>query len=317
MPDLPAQANNKLILGLDFGGTKLAAGIVDLISSRITDVGLVKTRPKAGAFGTVTDMTELAKKLEDIDSIDGVGVCFGGLVHQGRILRSMHIDGWEDIQLSDHLASHFGQIEIHIANDANVVGLGEWRFGAGRGTSSMIYITVSTGIGSGIILDGELFEGVTGMAGEIGHMKVLPGGPLCSCGCHGCLEAVAAGPAIVRDALESLRTRPAIPSQIPEKSDLTVEDIARFMEQGDELANYVLKKAGRYLGIGIANAINLLDVERVVIGGGVPQVGGVWLEAVMETAQAEMIPQRTAIDIKMAELGKYGGVWGAAALFLE
>jgi glucokinase len=315
MPDLQAEADKRRVLGLDFGGTTLAAGIVDLVSPRLVDAGLVGTRPKAGAPGAVADMTKLAKKLKGVDSIDDIGVCFGGHVYRGRILRSMHIEGWEDLQLGDHLASHFGPKEIRIANDANAVALGEWRFGAGRGTSSTIYVTVSTGIGGGLILGGELYDGVIGMAGEIGHMKVLPDGPLCTCGCYGCLEAVAAGPAIVKKALESRQTRPDIPSRIPQKNDLAVKEVAWLAEQGDELAKHVLREAGHYLGIGIANTINLLDVERVVIGGGVSRAGGVWWEAVSETTQVEIMPQRSAVDIRLAELSKFGGVWGAAALF--
>jgi glucokinase len=317
MPDWQAETDKRLVLGLDFGGTKLAAGIVDLVSARLIEAGLVGTRPKAGASGAAADMTELAKKLTDVDSIDDIGVSFGGHVRQGRILRSLHIEGWEEFRLGDHLASHFGPKEIRIANDANAVALGEWRFGAGRGANSMLYVTVSTGIGGGLILDGKLHEGAIGMAGEVGHMKVLPGGPLCTCGCYGCLEAVAAGPAIVKKALESGQTRPDIPGHLSKESDLTVKDIAGLAEQGDELAKHVLQEAGRYLGIGIANTINLLDVERVVIGGGVSRAGGVWWEAVTETARAEMMPQRTVVDIRPAELRKYGGVWGAAALFWD
>jgi glucokinase len=313
---LKAKTDQMLVLGLDFGGTKLAAGVVDLVSARLIDAGIVPTRTNAGASGAVADINSLASKLDGVDLIAGIGVSFGGHVHQGVIQRSLHIQGWEDFQLGEHITNHFGSIEMRIANDANVVALGEWRFGAGLGANSMIYITVSTGIGGGIILNGKLYHGSTGMVGEIGHMKVQPAGPTCACGRHGCLEAVAAGPAIVRNALEARRTHPEIRSQIPQRGELTVKDIVLLANKGDELAIQVLEQAGRDLGLGIANAINLLDPERVVIGGGVSRAGEVWWDAVTETAQTEMISQPNAVDIRLAELGQYGGVWGAAALFM-
>jgi glucokinase len=261
-------------------------------------------------------MVALAEKLNRVEIIEGIGVCFGGHVQHGVILRSLHIKGWEEFPLSDHLVLHFGQKDVRIANDANTTALAEWRYGAGRGTKSLIYITISTGIGGGVILDGELYQGATGMAGEIGHMKVMPDGPLCPCGRDGCLEAVAAGPAIVRSFMEKQRNHQQMPSNLPETGKLNVEDISRLATKGDELAQQVLSEAGHYLGIGIANLVNLLDPERVVIGGGISQAGGIWWEAVKETAQAECLTERAGIDVRVAELGQYGGVLGAAALFI-
>jgi glucokinase len=313
---LTVKADGQQILGLDFGGTKLAAGVVDLLTGRMIDSGTAPTRPDGGASGAISDLAAMAGKLDGIEMIDGIGVCFGGHVQQGMIQRSLHIMGWENFPLSEHLVSHFGQKDVQIANDANAIALGEWRFGAGRGSCTMIYTTVSTGIGGGIILDRQLYQGATGMAGEIGHMKVMPGGPLCTCGQKGCLEAVAAGPAIVRNAQGKRRAHPLTSSNLPEAGELSVEDIAHFAEGGDELAKQVLHEAGHYLGIGIANMINLLDPERVVIGGGVSRAGDIWWEAVTETVKNDILPRSASVDIRLAELDQYGGVWGAAALFM-
>lgn len=316
MPGLAAEESRKLILGLDFGGTKLAAGLVKLDSGRLKESGMIPSRPAEGASGAVKDMIALASRLAGIEQIEGIGVCFGGHVHGGVIQRSLHISGWQGFPLEDQLTGTFGAQEVRIANDANANALGEWRFGAGRGVRSMIYITVSTGIGGGIILGERLYTGQTGMAGEIGHTKVMPDGPLCSCGRHGCLEAVAAGPAIVSQARNLIDEHRGELSKLAEGSKLTTKEIARLAREGDKLARQLMLQAGHYLGIGIANVVNLLDIELVVVGGGVSLAGGAWWQAVKDTVQAEIMPQRGPVQLRRAELTPYGGVWGAAALFV-
>ena len=198
-------AKRRLVLGLDLGGTKLAAGLVDLAATRLIDAAQTPTRRASGAAVTLVDMLDLVERLQAVDQITGVGVSFGGHVRDNQILRSLHVRGWSDFPLLEELRSRFAGCDVNIANDANAMAMGEWKFGAGRGASSLLYLTVSTGIGGGIILDGQLVEGHSGMAGEIGHTKVVPDGPLCTCGGHGCLEALAAGPAVVRHAQTLLR----------------------------------------------------------------------------------------------------------------
>jgi glucokinase len=307
-------ARHTLVLGLDFGGTKLAAGVVDLMAPRLVDATQTPTRSVSSASDGLADMLDLVGRLQDVDKIVGVGVSFGGHVRDNQVLRSLHVGGWTDFPLLEVLRDRFGDREVRIANDANAMAMGEWKFGAGRGANSLLYLTVSTGIGGGIILDGQLVEGHSGMAGEIGHTKVLPDGPLCTCGGHGCLEALAAGPAVVRHAQALLADQPGVASLLRDNSHLSSKIIADCANQGDELAVSVLVTAGQYLGFGIANALNLLDVERVVIGGGVSRAGPVWWDTVLQTIYSNVLPWLGPVDVRRSEFGGHEGIWGAAAL---
>jgi glucokinase len=307
-------AKRNLVLGLDFGGTKLAAGVVDLTAKQMIDAAQTPTCSGSSAADGLVDMLDLVERLQDVDKVTGVGVSFGGHVRHNKILRSLHVRGWSDFPLLEALRDRFGDCEVRIANDANAMAMAEWKFGAGRGANSLLYLTVSTGIGGGIILDSQLVEGRSGMAGEIGHTKVVLDGPLCTCGGRGCLEALAAGPAIVRHAQALLAAQPSVASLLSDHSRLSSKIIADCANQGDELAISVLVTAGQHLGVGIANALNLLDVERVVIGGGVSRAGPVWWDSVLQTIRSNVLPWPSLVDVRRSEFGVHEGIWGAAAL---
>ena len=304
----------KLALGLDFGGTKLAAGVVDLDRRRLIDA--VQTQAPAATGGEVMcqTMIALAMRLEGIANIGSIGVSFGGHVRRNRILRSVQVPGWSDYPLAEALLNHFGTIPCRITNDGNAMALGEWRFGAGQGVDSMLYILVGTGIGSGLVLDGQLHEGSGGMAGELGHVVAIPDGPLCPCGNRGCLEAVAAGPAIARQAATALAQNPDSSSALRRQTPLTAKIVAELAQQGDALAVKVLTQAATHLGLAVGSAVNLVDVERVVIGGGVSRSGELWWQTLTQAAQAALIPWRASLDIRRSALGQYEGVWAAVAL---
>jgi glucokinase len=304
----------ELALGLDIGGTKLAAGVVDLTEKRLIDAGSTDTPASAGSDVICDTILSLADQLDSIDKIDRIGVSFGGHVRQSRILRSVQVAGWSDYPLEATLLNHFGKMPCRIANDGNAMALGEWHFGAGRGSDSMLYILVGTGIGSGIVIGGQLLEGSSGMAGEFGHYVALPGGPLCPCGKQGCLEAVAAGPAIVREAGEMLSSQSNMQSALRGKSPLTAKLIAESARQSDTIAVEVITKAAFHLGTALGSAVNLLDVERVVIGGGVSRSGDLWWDTLTEAARAAILPWRSDLDIRRSELGEYEGVWAAVSL---
>jgi glucokinase len=304
----------RLALGLDFGGTKLAAGIVDLATERLVAAGQTDTPENAGGEVACQTMIDLAMTLAGGDRIDRIGVSFGGHVRQNRILRSVQVAGWVDFPLAQRLAGHFGALPCRIANDGNAMALGEWRFGAGQGADSLLYILVGTGIGSGLVWGGQLYEGSSGLAGEFGHVVAVPDGPLCPCGKRGCLEAVAAGPAIARQAAEALAGPAAVRSALPERTPLTAKIVAELADQGDELARAILSQAARQVGLAVGNAVNLIDVERVVIGGGVSRSGELWWQALRRAAHETIIPWRDQIDIRCSELGEFEGVWAAVAL---
>ena len=305
----------KVVLGLDFGGTKLAAGTIDLEQETLLDAKQMPTRVNFGAEGAVADMIAMARELVGIERIEAIGVSFGGHVLSNRVLRSLHVAGWSDFPLEERLAEQFGVSTVRIANDANAVALGEWRYGSGQGAHSMLYITVSTGIGGGVVVDGGLLEGVNGMAGEIGHMKMVPNGPRCSCGFYGCLESVAAGPAIVNYTQAAMVAQPTLQTSLRTAETLTTKFIAARAECGDVLAKQAMERSGHFVGLAIANSVNLVDVERVVIGGGISRSGSVWWEVLRNTIESNTLPWNRSVDVQRSKLGSYEGVWGACALF--
>lgn len=304
-----------LVLGLDFGGTKLAAGLIDVDSATLLGTGQCSTRPEEGPDYALSAMLDLATSLEGVDRASSVGISFGGHVRDQRILRSLHVDGWADYPLQQRVHAHFGQKSVAIENDATATALAEWRFGAGRGAHSMLYVTVSTGVGAGLVVDGKIVAGDNRLAGEIGHTKLMvTGGPVCSCGQRGCVEALASGPAIVETVRARLEQSPERYSRLRGVSDISARTVAQLARDGDRLASTVLGHAARYCGIAIANAVNLLDVDRVVVGGGVSRSGNLWWNALERSVESAVLPWRPPVQLRSAELGPYEGVWGAAAI---
>jgi glucokinase len=305
----------RFALGLDFGGTKLAAGVVHLETSRIVDSAFRSTRADAGAEGALADIIEMANRLQDITQIDCIGVCFGGHVVNNQIVKSLHVAGWDHFPIHERLQAVYGNVPVYLANDANAIALGEFRYGAGRGSRSMLFVTVSTGVGGGIILDGKLWEGAHGMSGEIGHTKaVAEGGQRCTCGRYGCVETISSGPAMVRRARALLSDQPELTSKLRQYPDFTAYDLDQLAAGGDPVAQQVIREGARYLGTAIGNAVNILDVDCVVIGGGVSRAGEIWWDALRGAAAETVMPQRPAVPLRPSTLAKDEGIWGAAAL---
>ena len=259
-----------------------------------------------------------------------IGVSFGGPVDatRGLVRLSHHVPGWEEVPLRDQLQAEFG-VPAAVDNDANVAALGEWRFGAGQGAESLLYVTISTGIGGGWVLGGRIWGGADGMAGEIGHMMVRPGGALCDCGRRGCLEAEACGRAIAAKARARLLDEGRTSAQPPRGTNdesanllalaggraeaVTAQIVAQAAEAGDTLAQAILDDAARMLGLGLSAAISLMNPERVVLGGGVTKSGERWWQIVRATTRDHVLPQ-ARVDIVPAALGDDAPLWGAAAL---
>jgi len=266
-------------------------------------------------------IAELARGLlrEISQSPAAVGVSFGGPVDAatGRVITCHHLPGWDDVPLREWVEEAFNA-PAAVENDANAGALGEWRFGAGRGCDDLLYITVSTGIGGGLILDGRLRHGLNSLAGEIGHMIVEPGGPVCTCGRRGCLEALAAGPAIARRARELLKAEPQRGQVLRrlaggDLESITSKMVSQAAAAGDEVAQQALDEAARALGLGIANAATLLNPKLVVLGGGVIKAGERFLSVVRTVAQKQAL-QGIEVRIVEAALGDDAPLWGAIAL---
>jgi len=313
--------SNPILLALDYGGTKLSATIVGIGEHQWRAREQHISPPVKDARYEQEMMLVLARRLLGDHKPIAIGVSFGGPVDaaRGRVILSHHVAGWEDTPLRDQLQAAFGA-PVSVDNDANVAALGEYKSGAGQGCASLLYVTVSTGVGSGWVIGGKIYNGADGMAGEIGHTIADPQGPLCICGRRGCVEAMACGRAIAREARARLIAEPDTGARLRalvgnDLNAVTGERVARAAAppDGDELARAVLDNAARALGFGIGTAITLMNPERVVIGGGVSKSGERWWSQVRAAARANTLPQMR-VDIIPAALSDDAPLWGAAAL---
>ena len=301
------------ILGFDFGGTKLAAGIVDSDSGAVL-ASMRAPTPAGGAEAGMERMIELGQKLcaKHPEPISAVGVSFGGPVESdGRTVRlSMHIPGWESFPLAARCEQAFA-VPARIANDADAAALAEYRFGAGHGCTHMLYMTVSTGIGGGVIINGSLHRGEHAWAGEVGHMILKPDGPACACGGNGCLESLSSGLSIARDA------RAQVPASLRDRdpATITARDVVTAAQSGDADARRIWEHAVGWLGIGISSACNLINPGIVVLGGGLTGAGE-FLFAPLRDIMAYRVLGK-AVQLKSAALGDVVGIIGGAALCID
>lgn len=319
---------DKVILALDFGGTKLTAAIISL-SAATKDasspwLGIRRVFSPLGSDAEYDrkTMIKLGRELLDGMQPSAVGISFGGPVDfpSGTVRLSHHVPGWENVPLGEQFASAF-DAPVAVDNDANVAALGEHRYGAGRGTADMLYITVSTGVGGGWVLGGRPWRGHEGMAGEIGHIVVDWNGPPCLCGKRGCVERLASGPYMAGDAEALLQAWPERgqvlrTSWSGEPGTLGGKQLAEAAEAGDDIALEVVLCGARALGVGIGNAANLINPQLVVLGGGVTKSGELWWSAVRQAARETMLPE-VHCEIVAAALGDDAPLWGAVAIALE
>jgi len=231
----------------------------------------------------------------------------------GFIFDAPNIPGWKDFPLGENLSKEFS-IPIYVGNDANLAALGEWSFGCGAGHHDLIYLTISTGIGGGIICNDQLVEGSNGLAAELGHIIVLPDGPICSCGKQGHLEAISSGPAIVNYVHQMLLQGEK--SFLFGSKDLTAFDVASAARKGDQLAIRAFSRAGTYLGQALASFIHIFNPSLIIIGGGVSQSGPLLFEPMQRELQADIMDPSymKGLQIVPAALGDDSGLLGALAL---
>jgi glucokinase len=308
-----------LILALDFGGTKLSAAVLERGQKRWRALERAPSRPHATAEDDLSLCSHLAAEVLAGARPAAVGVSFGGPVEavRGVVRLSDHVLGWEDYPLKDHLGDHFGA-GVSVDNDANTAALGEFTYGAGRGCDSLLYVTVSTGVGGGWVLGGRVWRGHDGMAGEIGHTLADANGPRCYCGKRGCVERLASGPYLAAHARELLGTQPEAGEKLRalvggDVEAVTAKHVAETAARGDALAREVLERAAWALGVGLGNAANLMNPERVVLGGGVTKSGERYWRVVREVARATARSQ-IRLEIVPAALEDDAPLWGAVAL---
>lgn len=315
-----------LAVGVDVGGTKIAAGVIDA-GARILSRYSARShagRPPHQVVAAIVEATGavLAGAGLSRAEVAGVGVGFAGHVNgpQGRVLTSSNLPAWDDHPLVELLRERLG-VRVILENDANCAAWAEYRFGAGKGSRHMCYVTFSTGCGLGIVIDGKLYRGATGTAGEIGHTVVDPDGPLCSCGKRGCVMSYACGIAISRMACERLaRGEPTLLRDLcGEKPEhVSGEALAVAARQGDRVAREILAIAGRYFGIGLSTIVQVLNPDRIVVGGGLARIGALIMDPAVQSLNACIHPVLIdSAEIVSSALGEDGGLIGAGALVWE
>lgn len=313
----------KWIIGVDLGGTTTKLAFVSLYGEILQKWEIPTDISDKGKYITVNIAKAIDAKLEELGEpksrILGIGMGAPGPVNfvNGSIYEAVNL-GWQDYPLKDLLEVETS-LPAFIDNDANIAALGEMWKGAGNGAKDLVCVTLGTGVGGGIIANGALVHGISGAAGEIGHITVVPeNGALCNCGKEGCLETVASATGIVRLAEEALAQFTGT-SMLHDKrgnnGKLSSKDIFDCAKAGDHLAKEIIQKVSRYLGLGLANIANALNPEKIIIGGGVSQAGGQLLNPVREWFKQYTFPRvRESTEIDIATLGNDAGVIGAAWL---
>jgi glucokinase len=305
------------LIAVDLGGTNMRVALFDGENPAPSQVNRVPTQAKQGPDVVIAQMIEAIEEISHGDAAKlriGVGAPGPLDPHTGVVLEAPNLPGWVDIPLQARLHDHFGCL-VAIGNDANVAALGEWRHGAGRGTQNLIYLTISTGIGGGVICDGHLLLGAHGIAAELGHITVQPGGPVCGCGQRGHLEAVASGPAIARRA-QTLLDGGAASSLADHSGELTAAVVGGAAQSGDPLARQVFDEAAGYLGQAMANFAHFFNPEIFILGGGVSQVGPLLFDPARAALERQIMHPSYLSDLRIepAALGDDAGLIGAMTL---
>jgi glucokinase len=310
------------VLGVDIGGTKVAVGIVDL-DGKILAQGrrpMIANGTAEAALDAVIGAIDSIISVEP-GSIASIGICAPGPLDpkSGIVLNPPNIRCWRNFPLAAEISAKY-KIPVKVDNDANAAALAETRWGAARGFRYVFYATLGTGIGTGIVLDGAIYHGKTGSAGEGGHVSIDYRGPLCACGKRGCIEILAAGPAISKRAQAKLEAEPARPSTIRELaqgnvSAVTSEVVGRAHASGDAVASEILLETAQLLTIWLGNIVDLLDPDVIVMGGGVAAMLHPFFGDISRMLPSWCVnPRASEIPLLIAYYGADAGIAGGAAL---
>ena len=300
-------------IGIELCGPKLRAATVD-------NEGVIRER-REEPLDKNDLIAQIARVVNDLrtvsNEIGSVGIAIPGLVNRqtDKIVASNYLPASVRENLHEEAMKATG-LRVELENDANAQAYGEYKIGAGRGSKNLFYITIGEGIGGAIILDGKLWTGASGLAGEVGHITIDTEGAQCECGNTGCLETVASAPNIVRRANERLyRDSTSSLSKLAMNKDFTADDLAREAKDGDDFSLMMIERTGKYIGTGVASIINLLNIERIVLGGGVMQAGELILNPIIQEAKRRAFqPCFETTQIVAAALGEDAATIGAAML---
>ena len=312
-------AKERYTAGVDLGGTKIFS-LVTLPDGREAGSDYRPTLADEGPQAVIDRIVDsvrasLAAAGATEADLEGVGMAAPGTVdrREGVVGDSPNLPGWHAVPVARTLEDAL-RVPVTLENDANAAALGEHMFGAGRGFRHMVFITVSSGVGGGIILDGRLYRGATGAAGEVGHMVLDEEGPLCGCGRRGCLEALSSGTAIAARAaaLAAEGESPVLARMARESPPLTAEDVERAALEGDAVARRVIEDAGSYLGLGLVNLVHVVNPHGIVIGGGVSRMGDLILEPARQVVRRRCFRlSQEGLQIVPGALGDRAGALGA------
>ncbi|MBV7272531.1 ROK family protein [Clostridiaceae bacterium UIB06] len=305
------------VIGVDLGGTKISTALAEL-NGNILSENTIPTNAKYGEEAVLSRIIYAIERIlevtgKKVDEIKAIGIGSPGPLDskKGVIIETPNIP-FKNFQLVRPIEDRF-EIPTYLENDANAAAIGEFMFGAGKNTRNMVYITVSTGIGAGAIVEGRIYRGNTCNALELGHSTILPDGPRCNCGNYGCLEVLSSGTAIARVANEHLKA--GADSSLKNYEVVTSYEVFQEAKKGDKLSLDVLNKCLQYLGIGIANIITIMDPEVVVLGGGVSLAGDIVFDRVNKVVGERCFKVlRENCRVVPAALGKQSGVVGSVAL---
>ena len=320
----------RYVLGVDLGGTKISVGALTTDGGREISLHSTPTLAEEGADAVVERIAQLIERAiaETMNALGitrsafvGVGIGSPGPLDRaaGLVITTPNL-GWHDFPLRDRVAAAV-RLPATLDNDANCATLGEWWLGAAKGGRNVVGLTIGTGIGGGLILDGKLYHGSSDAAGEIGHTSIDSTGRRCKCGNYGCLEAYASGPAIAERAREKLAGgEPSLMATMAggDAARLTAQDVYEASKAGDEVAREVVRETARLIGTGVANLINIFNPDVVVLAGGVAQAGDDLFSPLRaEVHRRAFKPAVDACRIVPGALGGAAGVVGAVATFLE
>lgn len=311
------------VLGVDIGATHTLVVLADMQGKVLaeTEALLDIAQSPATHLNQVYSLVEqcLQQGHSVLDAVKAIGVGVPGpvVIDRGIVSLPPIMPGWDGFAIRQQLEGRWGK-PILLDNDADLGALGEWTFGGGKGQANLVYIKIGTGIGCGILLNGQIYHGVLGTAGEIGHVTVTEDGPPCTCGNYGCLEAMAGGRAIAQRAELAVKAgqRTSL-AEINHGQPITARDVARAAQAGDMVSQQLLADAGRHIGSALASLINLLNPGKVLIGGGVMGAGDFFLGAIRQSVnERTMRPSLRAVQLEASALGRRSVALGGVALAL-
>jgi glucokinase len=308
-----------LAIGIDLGGTQVRVALVR--DGSVIRRAATHTDVRGGPTAIIAQFRQLIAQIcgpQDLARVAGVGVSAPGPLDSetGTIIHIPTLPNWEECALRDILAAAYG-LPVVVENDGIAAAYGEWQFGAGQGLRHLVYVTVSTGIGGGVVVDGRLLHGRRGMAGHVGHFRMAADGPRCSCGATACFEALAAGTALNRRAREAARGDPAgWLGRLSRSGSVNARQVVEGARVGDRACLELLRDEATYLGAGLTGLIHLYSPERVILGGGVSQAFDLLERDIHAVIRRDAMPPFKSVPVVPAGLGDNSGLIGAAALAL-